>query len=108
MADQTAYLRILVPLDGSDLATVSLPFVRAIATETTEVVLLRVVPDEAPLLGIPDGMNERVEKILSRNEAAENEVLNQHFDAIDQNRDKRLQLGEILRAIAAVADHNAS
>lgn len=68
MADQTADLRILVPLDGSDLATVSLPFVRALATEATEVVLMRVVPDSAPLLGIPDAMSDRVDHILSHNE----------------------------------------
>src|SRR5688572_17728007 len=91
MADQTADLRILVPLDGSDLATVSLPFVRAIATETTEVVLLRVVPDEAPLLGIPDGMNERVEKILSRNEAAAKRYL-EGVAAILTNETGRLSI----------------
>jgi nucleotide-binding universal stress UspA family protein len=68
MADRNADLRILVPLDGSDLATVSLPFVRALATEASEVVLLRVVQDSEPLLGITAAASDRVERILSRNE----------------------------------------
>jgi nucleotide-binding universal stress UspA family protein len=74
MADQTADLRILVPLDGSDLATVSLPFVRALATEASEVVLLRVVEDDTPLIAVyADG--HRVEKLLTRNRAAAKQYL---------------------------------
>lgn len=66
MADPTTDLRILVPLDGSDLATVSLPFVRALADEASEVVLLRVVQDDTPLIAVyADG--HRVQQLLDRN-----------------------------------------
>lgn len=69
MADQTADLRILVPLDGSDLATVSLPFVRALASEGSEVVLLRVVQDDTPLIAVyADG--DRVQHMAARNREA--------------------------------------
>lgn len=70
MADRDADLRILVSLDGSDHATVALPYVRALATEASEVVLLRVVQDSEPLLGISAAASDRVERILSRNEEA--------------------------------------
>ena len=53
------------------------------------------------IVGIFDRTDKDADGGLSRDEAAEHEVLNQHFDAIDQNQDKRLQLGEILRAVAA-------
>ncbi len=41
--------RILVPLDGSDLATIAIPWARALATPETEVVLFRAVPELAPM-----------------------------------------------------------
>lgn len=65
MADQIADLRILVPLDGSDLATVSLPYVRALASKASEVVLLRVIEDETPLIAVyADG--DRVQRMFAR------------------------------------------
>lgn len=42
-------LRILIPLDGSDLATASLPYVRALAGSDAELLLLRVSTDPTPL-----------------------------------------------------------
>jgi nucleotide-binding universal stress UspA family protein len=42
--------RILVPLDGSDLGSVTIPHLRALATVESEILLLRVMPDPAPML----------------------------------------------------------
>ena len=90
MADQLADLRILVPLDGSDLATVSLPFVRALADEASEVVLLRVVQDDTPLIAVyADG--NRVEQLLERNRQAANHYL-EHVAAILSNETGHLTL----------------
>lgn len=66
MADQNIDLRILVPLDGSDLATVSLPFVRTLATHTTALILLRVVPDPTPLTSLGGAGDGRLDAIIQR------------------------------------------
>lgn len=39
---------------------------------------------------------------LAKDEARGHELLTKHFNAIDRNRDQRLQLGEILTAVAAM------
>lgn len=39
---------------------------------------------------------------LAKDEASGHELLTKHFNAIDRNRDQRLQLGEILTAVAAL------
>lgn len=44
MAQARTLTRLLVPLDGSPLAEQALPYARAIATDTTEIILLEVVP----------------------------------------------------------------
>jgi nucleotide-binding universal stress UspA family protein len=44
--------RIVIPLDGSDIATVAIPYLRAVATSGSAVVLLRVVQWQLPLAGI--------------------------------------------------------
>jgi|GEM_PF-690537 len=41
--------RILVPLDSSELATASLPFIRRLSTPETEIELFQVVPDPVPM-----------------------------------------------------------
>lgn len=50
MNDRTFPRRILVPLDGSDLAAHALPYARALATDNTEVILCRVVRDPASII----------------------------------------------------------
>ncbi len=66
MADTTIDLRMLVPLDGSDLATVSLPFVRTLATRSTALTLLRVVPDPTPLTPLVGSDDERLDAMVWR------------------------------------------
>lgn len=66
MADQNIDLRMLVPLDGSDLATVSLPFVRTLATRSTAIVLLRVVPDPIPLTPMVGADGDRLDAMVWR------------------------------------------
>lgn len=66
MADQNIDLRILLPLDGSDLATVSLPFTRALAMHTTALLLLRVVPDPTPLTSLGGARSDRLAEIMQR------------------------------------------
>jgi hypothetical protein len=43
---------------------------------------------------------------LSETEASAHELLKQHFEAIDQDHDHLLQLGEILAAARTLAGHN--
>lgn len=64
MADTNIDLRILVPLDGSDLATVSLPFVRTLATRSTAIIVLRVVPDPVPLSPMVGGDGDRLDAMV--------------------------------------------
>lgn len=50
--------RILVPLDGSDLGSVTIPHLRALATIEAEILLLRVMPDPAPMLELAAGAHD--------------------------------------------------
>jgi nucleotide-binding universal stress UspA family protein len=50
MADQSPAQRILLPLDGSEMSTIAIPYVHALATPGTEVVVFRVVPDPVPMM----------------------------------------------------------
>ncbi len=52
MSDISFPRRILVPLDGSDLATVAIPWLRAIARPDTEVVLIRAETWILPMVDI--------------------------------------------------------
>jgi nucleotide-binding universal stress UspA family protein len=53
MADHNLTDRILVPLDGSETATVVVPWLRALASPESEIVLLRLVPWTLPMADIP-------------------------------------------------------
>lgn len=66
MAEQAVPMRFLVPLDGSDLATVSLPYLRALAGEQDDVVLLRMVPESTPLTSIAGMAPERVARVTEQ------------------------------------------
>lgn len=59
--------RILVPLDGSGLATVTIPHLRALATVETEILLLRVVPGPLPVIEIAGGETVPYDEIRKRN-----------------------------------------
>jgi nucleotide-binding universal stress UspA family protein len=48
MADRSLTQRILVPLDGSDIATVAIPYLRAVAMPGSEIVLVRIVSEAYP------------------------------------------------------------
>lgn len=52
------------------------------------------------VVGLFDRTDQDADGGLSRDEAAGHEMLSEHFDAIDRNNDSRLQLDEILRALA--------
>jgi nucleotide-binding universal stress UspA family protein len=62
--------RILVPLDGSDLGSVTIPHLRALATVESEILLLRVMPDPAPMLESAAGSNAAYREARQRNIAA--------------------------------------
>jgi nucleotide-binding universal stress UspA family protein len=53
MADHTLTRRILVPLDGSEIATVAVPWLRTLASPESEIVLLRLIPWTLPMAGVP-------------------------------------------------------
>jgi nucleotide-binding universal stress UspA family protein len=65
MTGRTPTRRILVPLDGSELATVAIPWARALATPETEIVLFRVVPEPAPLIELAGTSRYPAARILS-------------------------------------------
>lgn len=67
--------RILVPLDGGDLSMSALPFLRALATPESEVILLRVVPDGGGLLDRLVPSRGRAEEILQASVSAADEFL---------------------------------
>jgi nucleotide-binding universal stress UspA family protein len=56
MPDPALTQRILVPLDGSDIATVAVPYLRAMAMPTSEIVLVRVVSWSLPMYDITGRM----------------------------------------------------
>lgn len=49
MADRSLTQCILVPLDGSDFATIALPYLRATATPVSEVLLVQIVQWPMPI-----------------------------------------------------------
>lgn len=55
--------RILLPLDGGTLSISALPFLRALITPETEVLLLRVVPNVSPLMRRLPGRQGEAEDI---------------------------------------------
>lgn len=66
MPSPTITRRILVPLDGGKLSISALPFLRALATPESEIVLLRVVPDAKPLLNRLSGAGSNPDEVLRR------------------------------------------
>ena len=48
MATHHITRRILVPLDGSDLGSVTIPHLRALASVGSHITLLRVMPEPSP------------------------------------------------------------
>ncbi len=62
--------RILVPLDGSNLGSVTIPHLRALATVESEILLLRVMPDPAPMLELAGGASAAYEGARQRSLAA--------------------------------------
>lgn len=63
MADHTLTHRILVPLDGSETSTVAVPWLRALASPESEIVLLRLVPWTLPMAGIPGASGIPIEDL---------------------------------------------
>jgi nucleotide-binding universal stress UspA family protein len=59
--------RILVPFDGSELATITIPYVRALATPETELVLFRAVPEPIPMMELAGASTWPGQRIASRN-----------------------------------------
>ena len=59
--------RILVPLDGSELATITIPYARALATPETELMLFRAVTDPTPMTELAGTSAFPLERILKRN-----------------------------------------
>jgi len=55
--------RILVPLDGSDLAARALPFARTLSTPETEIVLCRIVRDPMPLVKLAGALANTLDRI---------------------------------------------
>jgi hypothetical protein len=62
--------RILVPLDGGKLSISALPFLRAVATPESKVILLRVIPDVAPTINRLPGPHADASEVLRRTIAA--------------------------------------
>jgi nucleotide-binding universal stress UspA family protein len=67
MNDRTLTSRILLPLDGSELATIAIPYARALATPETELVLVRAVADPTPMNELAGTSAYPVGRILARN-----------------------------------------
>lgn len=63
MTERSSTRRILVPLDGSDLATRAITYVRALASEETELVLCRIVRDPTPLVKLAEPLAFPIERI---------------------------------------------
>jgi nucleotide-binding universal stress UspA family protein len=55
--------RILLPLDGSELATMSIPYARALATADSELVVCRIAPDPTPLMELAGTTSYPIERI---------------------------------------------
>lgn len=110
MADQNIDLRMLVPLDGSDLATVSLPFVRTLATRSTAIILLRVVPDPIPLTPMVGGDGDRLDAMVWRATDEATRYLND-VAAILTNETEHIrtmvEVGEPNEVITRIAARNA-
>lgn len=70
MTDRAAAHRILVPLDGSAFATAALPWVRALATPDTEIVLLSVIAGPLPMIEIAGADTVSYEEIRRERLAA--------------------------------------
>lgn len=67
--------RILVPLDGGNLSISALPFLRAIASPKSEIILMRVVPDATSLINRLPGKHASAEDVLKRSIASGEEYL---------------------------------
>jgi nucleotide-binding universal stress UspA family protein len=59
--------RILVPLDGSELATIAIPWARALATPETDLVLFRAVPDPTPFSELAGTSAFPAQRVTARN-----------------------------------------
>lgn len=81
--------RILVPLDGSELATVAIPWARTLATPETEIVLFRSVAEPAPFVELAVASDYPAARVLAH----------RIKDATDYLTDVATALGEIARRV---------
>lgn len=65
MTERMPTRQILVPLDGSELATAAIPWARTLATPETEIVIFRVVPEPAPLVELAGTSQYPAARILA-------------------------------------------
>ena len=70
--------RILIPLDGSELATVAIPWARALSTPDTELVLFRAVPDPTPMSELAGTSAFPIERVIARHR----HVADDYLDAV--------------------------
>ncbi len=70
--------RILIPLDGSELATVAIPWARALSTSDTELVLFRAVPDPTPMSEVAGTSVFPIERVIARHR----HVADDYLDAV--------------------------
>jgi nucleotide-binding universal stress UspA family protein len=75
MTTRTPTRRILLPLDGSEMATIAIPYARALATTDTEVVLVRAIPDPTPMSEIAGTSSFPIERLITRNRAMADDYL---------------------------------
>jgi nucleotide-binding universal stress UspA family protein len=74
--------RMLVPLDGSELATIAIPWARALAAPETELVLFRAVPDPTPMSELAGTSAFPVERIVARHRRVAEDYLEAVADVL--------------------------
>ena len=74
--------RILIPLDGSELATIAIPWARALSTPETELVLVRVIPDPTPMSELAGTSAFPIERVIARNRHVADDYLEAVADVL--------------------------
>jgi nucleotide-binding universal stress UspA family protein len=67
-----------LPLDGSELATIAIPWARALATPTTELILFRAIPDPTPFSELGGTSAFPAQRVIARNR----HVADDYLDAV--------------------------
>jgi nucleotide-binding universal stress UspA family protein len=106
-----AFNRVLIPLDGSDLAEQAIPFAHAVTQDQGTMIYVQVVPEAEPLrslTGGPVASAEEVASIFQESARGDLTTAAERWDGIAPTYEIAVGVGDPAETILALGkDHNA-